>query len=133
MSIWTNKDRPSFAEDVDNFGNPPAGGTGKMWWGGVAVAGALVIYALVCLVSGEITLPSGRGGGGSLHVKGPAATSISVAYMALGLFIHFHYFWGLHASLYRYSQTLKTLSLIVFIPCLLYGAVRASNLISWFQ
>lgn len=133
MSLWTNKDRPSLAEDADDFANTPQGGAGSIWFGGVAVPAALVIYAVVCLVSDEVNLPSWRWGGGTLLVRGPAATSISVAWLALGLFLHFHYYWGLHAKLHRHSQLLKSLSLIVFIPCLLYGAVVASNILSWFQ
>jgi hypothetical protein len=49
----------------------------------------------------------------------------------LGMFIHFHYFWGLHSRLWRFSQSLKVASLVVFLPCFIYGVALAINLVSW--
>jgi hypothetical protein len=129
--MWTNKEHRTVADDADDFGHGPSGGPLKMWLAGMGVAGPIVAYGIACVISGEATLLSRQNS--NLHVTGEAATMLGIAYTALGLFIHFHYFWGLHRRLWRYSQALKVASLIVFLPCFLYGIFLALNLASWLQ
>ena len=49
---------------------------------------------------------------------------LAVAYIAVGAFFHFHYFWGLSERLSRFSQFTKVLSILVFLPSLLYALYR---------
>jgi hypothetical protein len=129
MGMWTNKDHRTIADDTDDFAHGPSGGPLKKWLAGIVVAGAIIIFGVAGLRSGEAILFSSRNS--DLYVAGPGATALNSAYIALGMFVHFHYFWGLDGSLWRFSQALKTVSLIVFLPCFLYGLWLAFNFASW--
>jgi hypothetical protein len=73
----------------------------------------------VCsLVVGRATF---FGRDGSSDIYGRPAIALNVAYIAGGLFLHFHYFWGLDERLCRHSQPLKTICLLILVPCLLYA------------
>lgn len=131
MALWTSGPKPTIVDDTERLANAPSGGPLKMWLAGMGIAGALAAYGIACVVSEEATLLVRRGS--NMHVTGPAAMWIGVAWIALACFIHFHYFWGLHPKLWRFSQALKVLSLIGFLPCFLYGLALAFDLPSWFQ
>jgi hypothetical protein len=131
MALWTSEPRPTIADDTESLAHCPSGGPLKMWLAGMGVAGALAAYGIACIVSEEATMLARHSR--NMHVTGPAAVWIGAAWIALAGFIHFHYFWGLHSRLWRFSETLKVASLVVFLPCFFYGVALALNLASWLQ
>jgi len=40
---------------------------------------------------------------------------LGIAYIAVGLFLHVHWFWGLHPRLYVFCPVLKLATAIVFL------------------
>ena len=131
MGFWTNKDHRTIADDTDDFTTPPSGGRCKQWVGGMLVAAIPIIFGVKCLIRGDAVLFGNRSS--SLHLTGTAATALNTAYIAFGCFLHFHYFWGLDENLCRYSQTGKTISLLVFIPCFLFALYDGLHIASWIQ
>ena len=57
-------------------------------------------------------------------MKGDAGFWLAASYIAIGAFMHFHYFWGLSERLWRFSQFAKVSALLVFLPCFLYALYR---------
>jgi hypothetical protein len=88
------------------------------WFGGVFLAGIPLVYGVLCLLRGA-TAVFGRGG--SSTFTGEAGVALAIAYLAIGAFLHFHFFWGLSDRLWRGSQPAKVASLLVFLPALAYG------------
>ena len=115
MGMWTNND------DIEDLVHPPSGGPPSQRIGGIILPVFFVTCGVLDLRSGHATLIGSKG---STEVSGDAATSLACAYIALGGFFHFHWFWGLHDSLWACSQTLKTLSLAAFLPCFLFTLYR---------
>ena len=107
------------ADGFDDLAYGPSGGRGKQWFVGVVVAALPVIYGIYSIQRGWTTLfGSGRE---DARISGDAALWMSVAYIAFGAFLHFHYFWGLIEGLWRYSQGLKTVALLVVLPAFVWG------------
>jgi hypothetical protein len=123
MSIWTNKERRTYLDDAEDLAYGPSGGPVKQWLAGVVCSAPPIIYGVVCIQRGHTTLFGGRGG--SLDLKGDAGFWLAVAYIAIGAFVHFHYFWGLSERLYPYSQFAKVVCLLVFLPCFFYALYHA--------
>jgi hypothetical protein len=121
MGLWTNRVHRTAFDDAEDLGNSPSGGPVKMWLLGVCLALMPIIYGIRCLISGHTYLP-GRGSTG-IYLTGTAAQSLAIAYISVGIFIHFHYFWGLHPHLFRFSQRLKMFSLLCFLGSFLYTIV----------
>jgi len=118
MGLWTNREHRTAFDDAEDLAYGPSGGVLKMWIAGLLLAIIPVIYAIICLFSGHTYFIGQHGHG--LDLTGSAAQSLAIAYLALGLFIHFHYFWGLHPYLYRFSQIFKMLTLLCFLGSFLY-------------
>lgn len=118
MGFWTDKDHRTHADLVDDLAHGPGGGSGTKWFAGVALALLPILYGLVCLERGWTSLPGS--GTRAMQLRGTEGVTLACVYLAGGLFLHFHFFWGLHPRLYRYSQGLKILCLMVLIPCLGY-------------
>jgi len=112
----------AWARGADDLAYSPSGGRVKKWLLGGGVAALPVIYGVRCLESGRTTM-FGRGGG--LSLTGDAGFWLAVAYIAIGAFIHFHYFWGLSPRLWPLSQAGKVLSLVVFLPSFFYALHRS--------
>lgn len=117
MGFWTNKLHRSAFDDAEVLGYEPVGGPLKMWLAGVLLALIPLVYGLYCLRTGQAIF---FGKNGHLDLTGPAATSMAIAYMSVGGFIHFHYFWGLHPKLLGLSQLLKLVTVIVFLCSFIY-------------
>ena len=75
------------------------------WLAGVILAAVPIIYGIICIHRGHATLLGRRAA--SLDVSGKAGFWLAVSYIALGSFLHFHYFWGLSERLWRFSQAGK--------------------------
>lgn len=131
MNRWIHRDHSTSEENLIDLAQQPSGGPTQKWFGGIAVPALIIGYGIWCLYTGETILIVRRQT--DLRVTGTAATALSTAYVAFGLFLHFHYCWGLHDRLWRYSQALKIISLLIFLPCFLYGVALAINLASWLQ
>jgi hypothetical protein len=122
MSFWTNNPHRLTTEAAESLAHSPSGGRLKMWLVGVGVALIPVGYGIHCLMTGQARLP-GRYGS-SLDTHGSTAVALAVAYMAVGAFLHFHYFWGLHARLHVVSPLLKLLAVIAFLGSFGFAVYR---------
>lgn len=125
MSIWFNKEHRTYLDDAEDFAYGPSGGRVKQWLAGVVLASLPIVYGGICVHRGHTVLPGGRGG--SLDLKGDDGFWLAVSYIAIGAFVHFHYFWGLSARLWRFSQFMKVGALLVFLASFLralYGAFQ---------
>ncbi len=90
-----------------------------MWVVGVGVALIPIYCGIRSLLTGHATL-FGRHGS-RLELTGSAAVAMAIAYLAVGAFIHAHWFWGLHPKLARFSPMLKALAVLVFLGGLGYA------------
>jgi hypothetical protein len=120
MSIWTNHPCRADADGADSLAYGPSGGPLKRWLAGVGVALLPIVYGIHCLWTGHAVLPGRHRV--SLETSGSTATALAIAYLALGAFIHFHYFWGLHRRLYGWSELLKVLAVLALLGSLGYAA-----------
>ena len=75
------------------------------WLAGVILAAVPIIYGIICIQRGHATLFGRRAA--SLDVSGKAGFWLAASYIAVGSFLHFHYFWGLSERLWRFSQAGK--------------------------
>ena len=98
-----------------------------MWLAGVGLALIPVAYGAYCLVSGHTILPGDTGpmgGGPDLNVYGPAAVALAIAYIALGVLGHLHWFWGSYPRLSFPCAVLKVVILLVFVGTLSFAICR---------
>ena len=58
------------------------------------------------------------------HEPLDTAVAMAIAYIAVGVFIHAHWFWGLHPRLEALSPILKVLAVLVFLGGLGYTVYR---------
>lgn len=93
-----------------------------MWLSGVVLALIPIGYGVHCLRTGHAWLP-GQGGGG-LDAHGSTAVALAIAYISIGAFIHFHYFWGLHPKLHVVGPLMKTLAAVTFLGSIGYSAYK---------
>jgi hypothetical protein len=87
----------------------PRGGRPTMWLMGVGLALLPVIYGIQCLVTqrgrlGTTLWPSA--------VDGGAAIALGLGWIAVGAFLHFHFFFGMHPGLSAHSRPGKRVALI---------------------
>lgn len=122
MSFWTRNPHGADADLTESLSQSPSGGPFKMWLLGVGLAMIPIYYGIRCLETGHATLFGSRGS--RLVLSGSAAVAMAIAYMAVGVFIHAHWFWGLHPRLEALSPILKVVALLVFLGGLGYTAYR---------
>lgn len=120
--MWTKKYQHRInSNQVDVYADGPSGGSVSQWLGGALIPLTILIYGINCLERGFTTLP---GRGGSAIFDGPEGIALACSYIAFGCFLHFHYFWGLHEKLYRFSESLKILALLAALPLFFYSLAR---------
>jgi hypothetical protein len=90
------------AETLDG---PPEGNRWTMWVRGVCVPIAVVVGAVVVFLQ-------------------TAAIPTSLVIFFLGVFLHFHYFWGLHPKLAGMSAYFKNCAALGVIVSFFYGFFR---------
>ncbi len=118
MSIWDRlfRERPVYWE---SFSTAPSGGRITRWFCGVFLALIPIRYGVRCIFIERATL------WGKFHshltVRGTAAISLGIAYIAIGAFAHFHWFWGLHPRLQPFTDVGKLITLLVFLSSLGYA------------
>jgi hypothetical protein len=113
MSFWTNREHHTGFDDAHDLAYTPSGGRLKMWLAGVVCALVPVLYGSWCLWIGSTKLFGRRGS--ALALTGDSGFSLAIAYIAVGAFIHFHFFWGLHPRLHRVSELMKLATVVVFL------------------
>jgi hypothetical protein len=126
MSFWRRNPHEGDAELAESLSHAPSGGRLKMWLLGVGVALIPVYYGIRCLQSGHATFFGTRGA--RLELTGSEATAMAIAYIAIGVFIHAHWFWGLHPKFEALSPILKILATLVFLGGLGYTTYRILDL-----
>jgi hypothetical protein len=103
-------------------GAQPPGGWKEMWIGGIVVALLPVAYGAYCLYSGHAYFP--RRHGPALDLQGWEAVVLAVAYIAIGAFLHFQFFWGRHPRLRSWSPRLKRGALLIVSSGIGYALLR---------
>jgi len=128
MSLWNLfnlRSHENQADDIEEWAHGPNSSEHerwKQWLLGVGLALLPVIYGLVCIQRGSTHLFGRRGSGAEL--TGAEGVALAIAYIAIGVFLHFHYFWGLSDRLWKYSVTGKTVALTVFLGALFYALCK---------
>jgi len=122
MSFWTRNPYESDAELAESLAQSPSGGRVKMWLLGFGLAAIPIYYGIRCLQTGHAKFFGERGS--SLDLTGSSAVAMAIAYIAVGVFIHAHWFWGLHPRLEVLSPILKGFSVLVFLGGLSYAGYR---------
>lgn len=117
-----DKPLPTALDKAERLAGSPSGGRITMWLLGFCLALIPIGYGVHFLSVHRATF-FGRGGS-RLELHGAPAVALAVAYIAVGLFIHAHWFWGLHPRLQRFSYFGKLLSLLVFVPTFGYAVYR---------
>ena len=113
MGFWTNKVRRTALDDAEDLAYSPSGGRLKMWLLGVGFALIPLGYGVHCLFTGHARF-FGRNAT-HLDLNGSAAIALAIAYIAIGVFIHAHWFWGLLPRFEAVSYLLKLASVLVFL------------------
>jgi hypothetical protein len=121
MGFWTNKYHRTGFDDAEDLAYEPEGGRVKMWLVGVAAASVPIAYGIYCFNTEQAVLV---GQNSSMELNGPAAKALAIAIMAVGGFMHFHWFWGLNRKLLPFSPLGKLFSAIIFIISMGYMAFK---------
>ena len=86
------------------------GGAPTMWIGGVALALLPLTYGIGCILTR-------RGEFGTLlwnsELEGFGAIALGIGWIGVAMFLHFHFFFGLHPTLEAYSRRGKSVALVV--------------------
>ena len=109
---WTPRESRTLLDDIEDLAHAPSGGRKKQWFAGVVMAMVPVIYGIHSIRRGYTTLPGSRG---AEKLTGEAGVWLAVACIALGAFLHFHFFWGLSERLWRFSERLKVVTLLTLL------------------
>jgi len=110
---WMRRERRTLADEIEDLAHSPSGGRGKQWFAGIVMAAVPVIYGIHSIQCGYATLPGSRGV--SEKLTGEAGVWLAVASIALGAFLHFHFFWGLSERLWRFSEGLKVVAMLALL------------------
>lgn len=102
---------------ADEYAELPSGDRATMWMVGVGLALLPICYGIYCIIVDRAELP---GRFGKLIVTGSLAVSLAICYIAAGVFIHAHWFWGLHPKLQPYHLIPKTLALLAIVGGIFY-------------
>ena len=103
-------------DDYEDFAYPPSGGRLKLIILGVVIPGVIAFFAIRAWAHQEAYWPGSRGSG--MTVRGEAAQALAVAYLSIGAFLHFRWFWGL-LSAHRTFQIGTVCSLFAFLAGLI--------------
>jgi hypothetical protein len=121
MGFWTNKEHRTAFDDAEDLAYPPTGGRGKMLFLGIILALVPAGYGIYCLRTGHALM---FGQNADLDVTGSAAVALAIAYMAVGIFIHAHWFWGLRPKGESLSYLLKIFAVLLFLGSFGYAIYK---------
>jgi hypothetical protein len=111
--------RPGF--DAEDFMDTPTGGWGKRWLAGVVLPCLPFLYGLRYIVLQQGTL---YGKTTPLKLQGVEAVALGCVWLAVGIFLHIHYFWGLHPRLVNYHNTGKFVAIVMFLVSMVFLIYR---------
>lgn len=100
----------------------PTGDPRKAWIIGLGIAGVLIHFGITTILSREATM------GTTLlpkDVSGLTAIAYGAGVMAVGVFIHFHFFWGMREELQPYSRTGKMAAVVLACVSLSYAFLQS--------
>lgn len=131
------RERANLFDLASELAEPPsAAGSLQPWIDGVAIAGLLVLYGAVCLLTRQAWFlnTTARGvawlqAGLFRQYAGHAAMALGIVYASIGAFAHFHCFWSSRPVLGRYHELGKAASLVGLIAGLgwfLYAVLWAA-------
>lgn len=98
--------------EIEDLSYPPTGGRVKIAILGILLPLLLAYFASKAWIDQVATWPGNRGHG--VIVKGETARAIAVCKLAVALFCHFRWFWGI-VSTYRVFTIGMVVSLILFL------------------
>lgn len=75
----------------DDLVDIPAAGPLPKWVGGIIVPIAAIAYGVPCLITGHGVMGNRQT---ATDLYGPDAIAFGLACVAVGLFMHCHFFWG---------------------------------------
>jgi len=101
-------------------GDAPDVGPVKRWAYGIAFAAVPLGLGIFFLIDGRAWMLSRRG---FWAIDGLAAVFAALAWIGLGLFMHFHFFWDGRPRGWRVARVGKPLSLLLFGGGLLAASV----------
>jgi hypothetical protein len=122
MAPWWNKRLPTLLDEAEHLASSPSGGRFKMWLLGVVLALIPAGYGVFSLITGNARF-FGRQGS-HVDLDGAGGIALSIAYIAVGVFIHAHWFWGLHPRLELFSPILKLIAVLAFLVGFGYAMYR---------
>ena len=96
--------------DIEDLAYPPSGGRGKMIAFGIILPLVIAWFSARAWIDQEAIWFGNRSS--DMTIKGDAARSMAVTYLAVALFAHFRWFWGLLPS-YRIFTVGIVLSMIL--------------------
>lgn len=99
------------SHDLFHFDYPPPGSRLTMVFWGILIPCAIGYFSIDAWMDQQAYWPGRRGG---MTVHGEAAQACAVAYLSIGTFIHFRWFWGLRQH-YRIYQIGAVFSLLGFL------------------
>jgi hypothetical protein len=113
---------PDLFDAASNLDGPPQGGAAEAWIYGVAIAGPVIAYGLVCALTrhawfvnlqlkGVPAFPAGA----FRAWTGASAVALGIVFIGIGSFAHFHWFWSNYSLLSRYYEVGKIASLLVLV------------------
>lgn len=90
---------------------------------GLGLAAVPIVYGVVGLVRGSIWIYLIRSSGNTnfIEFSGEAGVWFAVAFIALGVAVHFHYFWGYSENYWRYSDYGRNLATVVCVGSFFYA------------
>lgn len=100
----------------------PSSAWKETWIGGIGVALVPFGYGVYCMLTGHAYVPCRHRG--FVNLQGSDAVVMAIAYIGLGAYVHFRYFWGRHPRLRSRNGILGGVALSVFIGGCLYTAFR---------
>ncbi len=105
--------RRTFFDEAEELASFPEYNSLTKWAVGCGLSAVVAGYSAFCLVSGETFLFGQQGK--PFMLRGEAAFYLALSYLLIGLFIHFHWFWGQHDKLWPVSQWLKAICVAAFL------------------
>ncbi|WP_442508299.1 hypothetical protein SH528x_007265 [Novipirellula sp. SH528] len=99
---------------ADRLTEPPNGGPIQMWSVGAFLSAVVTFFGVSCCITQRATTlnittrgfrPLGRGLW--VDIAGTHAVTFGLLLIGIGLFMHFHWFWGNHKRLFLYHEIPK--------------------------
>ena len=120
MNTGNNEDDQTLLGDSADFAEGPTGGKLKKWLAGFIAAAVPVVLGIRCWLAGHVTI---YGRGSSIEITDQPAKALSLFFIALGSFLHFHYLthhWSWLSTFYV-GVVIAYLAIIVVFIRLIFG------------